>query len=279
MLSPLTVRIALGLEYDGSTFSGWQTQSNDRGVQDCVESALAQIAGGPVATICAGRTDSGVHALDQVIHFDTEATRPITAWVRGVNRFLPPSVAVRWGHIVNNDFHARYGAYRRRYDYWIVNAPVRSPLAHQRAGWVFRPIDEDAMRRAAQHLIGRHDFSSFRSAECQASTPVRNVEQLTVERHGPLVRISVTANAFLHHMVRNVVGSLVYVGVGRRPARWTKDVLDARNRAAAAPTFSAAGLYLARVEYDQAFGLPAPDEQAGWAHAYTNQDLRTDARS
>lgn len=273
------MRLALGLEYDGASFRGWQTQPDDRGVQDCVETALTQIAGGPVSTICAGRTDSGVHALDQVIHFDTDVARPTTAWVRGVNRFLPPSVAVRWARVVGHDFHARYGAKRRRYDYWIVNAPVRSPLAHQRAGWVFRHLDENAMQRAAQHLIGRHDFTSFRSAECQASTPVRNVERLTVERRGPLLQISVSANAFLHHMVRNVVGSLVYVGVGRRPADWARDVLNARDRAAAAPTFAAAGLYLTRVEYDQAFGLPAPDEQAGWTHAYTNQDLRTDARS
>ncbi|MEP6608409.1 MAG: tRNA pseudouridine(38-40) synthase TruA [Burkholderiaceae bacterium] len=273
------MRIALGLEYDGAPFTGWQTQSDGRAVQDCVERALLQIADGPIATVCAGRTDSGVHALDQVIHFDTEADRPLNAWVRGANRFLPTSVAVRWARVVGDQFHARYGARRRRYDYWIVNTPVRTPLAHARAGWVFRPLDEVAMQRAAQHLVGRHDFTSFRSAECQAATAVREIESLHVERAQSLVRISVTANAFLHHMVRNIVGSLVYAGVGRRPTDWIADVLNARSRAAAAPTFAAAGLYLARVEYDHAFGLPAPTGQVSWTDAYTNQDLRTDARS
>lgn len=273
------MRIALGIEYDGATFTGWQTQTGGRGVQDAVEKALAQIAGSAIATICAGRTDSGVHALDQVIHFDTDASRPLTAWVRGVNRFLPASVAIQWARSVAETFHARYGAQRRRYDYWILNAPVRSPLAHARAGWVFRPLDERAMLQAATYLVGRHDFTSFRSAECQAATPVRHIEELQVERMGALICISVTANAFLHHMVRNIVGALVYVGVGRRPQAWIKEVLDARDRAVAAPTFSSAGLYLARVEYDPAFCLPAPPSARPlWINAYTNQDLRTDAR-
>ena len=273
------MRIALGIEYDGAAFNGWQTQSDRRGVQDAVESALAKVVGARIATVCAGRTDSGVHALDQVIHFDTDATRPVTAWVRGVNRFLPASIAVQWARPVAADFHARYGARRRRYDYWILNAPVRSPLAHARAGWVFRALDESAMQRAAAHLIGRHDFTSFRSAECQAATPVRTVETLTVQRNGSVLRISIAANAFLHHMVRNIVGALVYIGVGRQRDTWTQDVLNARDRAAGAPTFSAAGLYLARVEYDSAFCLPAPAAaRPFWIDAYTNQDLRTDAR-
>ena len=273
------MRIALGIEYDGAAFSGWQTQSDRRGVQDAVESAVGQVAGTRIATVCAGRTDSGVHALDQVIHFDTVAARPVTAWVRGVNRFLPASIAVQWARPVGIDFHARYGARRRRYDYWILNAPVRSPLVHARAGWVFRALDENAMQRAAMHLIGCHDFTSFRSAECQAATPVRALEALNVERIGPLIRISVTANAFLHHMVRNIVGALVYIGVGRQPDTWTRDVLSARDRAVGAPTFSAAGLYLARVEYDPVFCLPAPlAAQPLWINAYTNQDLRTDTR-
>ena len=258
------MRIALGIEYDGVAFTGWQTQSDGRGVQDALEGALAKIAGASIATICAGRTDTGAHALDQVVHFDTDATRPLTAWVRGVNRFLPTSIAVRWARQVDVAFHARYGARRRRYDYWIVNAPVRSPLAHARAGWVFRPLDDSAMRAAAMHLIGRHDFTSFRSAECQAATPIRDIAQLSVDRVGPLVRVSVTANAFLHHMVRNIVGALVYVGVGRRRPDWVQEVLHARDRAAGAATFSAAGLYLARVEYDPAFGLPAPADQPLW---------------
>lgn len=272
------MRIALGIEYDGAPFSGWQTQTDGQGVQDALENALAQVAGTPIATICAGRTDSGVHALDQVVHFDTDAARPLTAWVRGVNRFLPTSIAVQWARAVGQDFHARYGARRRQYDYWILNAPVRSPLAHARAGWVFRPLEEGAMRQAAEHLIGRHDFTSFRSSECQAATPVRDIEELRVDRKGRLIHISVTANAFLHHMVRNIVGALVYVGVGRRPPGWTKDILAARDRTAGAPTFSAAGLYLARVEYDPTFGLPAPSTSPIWIDAYTNQGLRADAR-
>ena len=274
------MRIALGIEYDGATFTGWQTQTGGRGVQDAVEGALSQIAGVATSTICAGRTDSGVHALDQVIHFDTNAVRPLTAWVRGVNRFLPASVAVQWAKQVDDQFHARYSARRRRYDYWILNAPVRPALAHSRAGWVFRPINEKTMQEAAAHLIGRHDFTSFRSAECQAATPVRHVEALTVERIGPLIRIGVIANAFLHHMVRNIVGALVYVGVGRRSQGWVSDVLHARDRTVGAPTFAAAGLYLARVEYDPAFCLPAPAAiEPVWINAYTNQDLRADARS
>jgi tRNA pseudouridine38-40 synthase len=271
------MRIALGVEYDGASFSGWQTQPDGRGIQDFVERALAQIAGAPVATICAGRTDAGVHALDQVIHLDVGVDRPLTAWVRGVNRFLPPTVAVRWAQPVNDEFHARYSARRRRYDYWLVNTPVRSPLAHARAGWVFRPLSEDAMRQAAQHLIGRHDFSSFRSAECQAATPVREVHELTVQRSAHFVCVSITANAFLHHMVRNIIGALVYVGVGRQPAAWVRDVLHARDRGAGAPTFSAAGLYLARVEYDAAFALPLPVDHAFPFNAHPNQDLRPDA--
>jgi tRNA pseudouridine38-40 synthase len=272
------MRIALGIEYDGSAFTGWQTQTDGRGVQDAVEKALAKIAGTATPTICAGRTDSGVHALDQVVHFDTDTDRPLTAWVRGVNRFLPAAIAVQWARPVGADFHARYGARRRRYDYWIVNTPVRSPLGQARAGWVFRPLDEKAMQRAAAHLVGRHDFTSFRSAECQAATPVRQVEELRVARTGRLVNISISANAFLHHMVRNIVGALVYVGVGRRTESWISDVLDARDRTKGAPTFAAAGLYLARVEYDPAFGLPAPADHPCWTDAYTNQDLRADAR-
>lgn len=272
------MRVALGLEYDGASFNGWQTQADRRGVQDAVDGALAQIAGTQVTTICAGRTDTGVHALDQVVHFDTAAVRPLTAWVRGVNRFLPTSIAVRWAQLVDTEFHARYGAQRRRYDYWIYNAPVRAPHMHARTGWVFRELDESVMRTAALHLIGCHDFTSFRSSECQAATPVRNIEQLIVHRKGPLIRISITANAFLHHMVRNIVGALVHVGVGRRPHDWVNEVLQARDRSAGAATFSAAGLYLARVEYDASFGLPAPTEHPFVIDAYTNQDLRADAR-
>jgi tRNA pseudouridine38-40 synthase len=272
------VRIALGLEYDGAPFTGWQTQTDGRGAQDALERALVEVAGVPVVTICAGRTDSGVHALDQVVHFDTSAERPRSAWVRGVNRFLPPTIAVRWAVEVPDDFHARFSARRRSYDYWIVNDPVRSPLAHGRAAWVFRPLDADAMNAAAARLVGRHDFSAFRSAECQAATPVRELETLSVERRGRLIRVSATANAFLHHMVRNIVSALVYVGLGRQLPEWVSEVLDTRDRARAAPTFAPDGLYLARVEYDPAFQLPAPAAAAPvWLDAYSDQDLRADA--
>jgi len=278
-LSAGPVRIALGLEYDGAAFTGWQTQPNGRGVQDALERALAALAESPIATICAGRTDTGVHALDQVVHFDTNVERPLTAWVRGTNRHLPTTIAVRWARAVGNDFHARYGATRRTYEYWIINDPVRSAMAHGRTGRVFRPLDAAAMQAAAALLVGRHDFTSFRSAECQAASPVRELEHLSVVRFGDLIRVRARANAFLHHMVRNIVGVLVYVGVGRQRPDWAAEVLAARSRAAAAPTFAAAGLYLARVEYDPAFQLPAPSEPApAWLHAHPDQDLWPDPR-
>jgi len=272
------VRIALGIEYDGAGFNGWQTQSDGRAVQDAVERALREIAGTPIATVCAGRTDTGVHALDQVVHFDTDVARPLTAWVRGANRFLPPSVAVRWARSVPVDFHARYSARRRRYDYWILNDPVRSPLAHARATWIFRPLDAAAMERAAAVLVGTHDFSAFRSAECQAASPVRDLHELSVRRFGRWLRIRATANAFLHHMVRNLAGTLVDVGLGRHPHHWVADVLASRNRGLAAPTLGSEGLYLARVEYDPRFDLPTPGSAAPhWIDANTDQDLWTDA--
>jgi tRNA pseudouridine38-40 synthase len=272
------VRLALGIEYDGAGFNGWQTQADGRSVQDAVERALAEIAGGPMSTICAGRTDAGVHAIDQVIHFDTMVERPLGAWVRGANRFLPATVAVRWAHAVPDEFHARYAARRRRYDYWILNDAVRAPLAHGRATWIFQSLDEAAMQRAADLLVGTHDFTSFRAAECQAASPVRELHELTVRRFGRWLRISATANAFLHHMVRNIVGALVYVGMGRHSPSWIEDVLAARDRSRAAPTLGAEGLYLARVEYDARFDLPSPGAVVPhWLDANTDQDLRPDA--
>lgn len=253
-------RLALGLQYDGAGFSGWQTQPSGDTVQDALELALREFVGNSLQTTCAGRTDAGVHATYQVVHFDTSVERPLSAWVRGVNRYLPPSVAVRWAREVPATFHARYSAIWRRYDYWIVNETVRSPLAKGRAGWVFRGLDVARMQRSAALLTGSHDFSSFRSAECQAKSPVRDLRELSVERRGAFVRVRAVANAFLHHMVRNVVGTLVYVGTGRQEAGWAAEVLAARDRARAAPTFSAAGLYLTNVEYDAALDFPPPDE-------------------
>jgi tRNA pseudouridine38-40 synthase len=250
------VRIALGLEYDGASFAGWQTQKDGSGIQDALEGALQAFLGQAVATFCAGRTDAGVHATGQVVHLDSPVQRDLAAWVRGLNAHLPRTVAIRWARPVPGDFHARYGALSRTYEYWILNDPVRSPLLERRAGWVFRPLDAAAMQAAARGLLGTHDFSAFRSAECQAASPVREVRRFEVERIGRLVRVRICANAFLHHMVRNLVGTLVYVGSGRHPPHWARAVLDGRDRARAAPTFAAAGLYLTRVEYDRALDLP-----------------------
>jgi len=255
------MRLALGLQYDGSAFHGWQTQADRHTVQDVVEQALAQIAGGPVPTVCAGRTDAGVHATYQVVHVDPPAARPLNAWVRGVNSHLPPAAAVRWAVEVPATFHARFGATARRYDYWLLNDPVRSPLLAGRTGWLARPLQVQPMREAAALLLGRHDFSAFRSAECQAASPVRELRELAIEQFGNLVRFRLLANAFLHHMVRNLVGTLVYVGLGRQPPQWAGELLQGRDRRAAAPTFAAAGLYLSAVEYDPAFGLPAPPDE------------------
>jgi len=252
------VRVALGVEYDGSRFCGWQTQPQSCAVQDALERALAGVAGGPVNTICAGRTDAGVHALDQVVHFDAAAGRPETAWVRGVNALLPAGCAVNWSRAVAPDFHARYSAVARRYRYLLLNHPVRPALDATRIGWFHLPLETERMQRAARLLIDEHDFSAFRSAECQARTPVRTVTRLDVTRRGDYVVFDVRANAFLHHMVRNIVGCLVYVGKGKYPPEWLGDVLAGLDRARAAPTFEAAGLYLAQVEYEARWELPDP---------------------
>jgi tRNA pseudouridine38-40 synthase len=253
------MRIALGVEYDGAPFEGWQTQPHRRTVQDALEAALAQFAGEALATICAGRTDTGVHACGQVVHFDTSCARPQQSWVRGVNHYLPDSVAVQWARPVAEDFHARYSAHARHYEYWILNHPVRSPLLARRVGWVFRPLDVAAMQAAAACLLGTHDFSSFRSAQCQAATPERTMTRCEVQRVGArLVRVRASANAFLHHMVRNVVGALVEVGSGRQRVDWLGEVLAARDRRRGAPTMAADGLILAGVDYDPRFGLAPP---------------------
>ena len=225
-------------------------------MQDALEAALAAIANHEVRTIAAGRTDSGVHARLQVVHFDTEAARPLSAWVRGVNALLPDSVAVLWSHAVAEDFHARYSALSRTYRYELLNRPVRAALAARHAGWFHAPLDVDKMREAAALLAGEHDFSAFRSAECQAKSPVRTIHALEVERTGETIHFVIRANAFLHHMVRNLVGTLVYVGKGKHPAQWVSEVLDSRDRARAAPTFGPEGLYLERIEYEGKWGLP-----------------------
>jgi tRNA pseudouridine38-40 synthase len=250
------VRIALGIEYDGRAFCGWQTQPTGCAAQDKLESALAQLAGESIATVCAGRTDAGVHALAQVVHFDTAARRPLTAWVRGANALLPRSIAVTWARVVAAEFHARYAARERCYRYVLLNRAMRPAAEQGRVGWFHLPLALDQMQRGAQALLGEHDFSAFRSSECQARSPVRTLHRLDIERRGDYLLFEFSANAYLHHMVRNIVGALVYVGKGRQPPEWIAEVLHGRDRTRAAPTFDAAGLYLTRVVYDAAWGLP-----------------------
>jgi tRNA pseudouridine38-40 synthase len=251
------MRIALGIEYDGSRFLGWQTQPGGGAVQDALEPALSGIASESVSVTCAGRTDRGVHAREQVVHFDTQASRPESAWVRGANALLPASVAVLWAREVSPEFHARYAARARTYRYVLLNRPVRPALAARYAGWFHAPLDVAAMRDAAARLVGEHDFSAFRSAECQAKSPLRTLQALEVEQRGERIDFVVRANAFLHHMVRNLVGTLIYVGKGKHPARWVSEVLESRDRSRAAPTFAADGLYLEKVDYEARWNLPA----------------------
>lgn len=261
-------RVVLQVSYDGRGSVGWQTQPGGIALQDRLEQALANIAGGPVATVCAGRTDAGVHAVTQVVHFDTEANRPLDAWVRGVNSSLPPQLAVLAAQHSDPSFHARYRAIRRRYHYLVYRTRVRRPLYVGRATFVFRPLDVALMRDAAAALIGRHDFSTFRSAQCQARTPVRNLMQIEFFESGELLAIEFVADAFLHHMIRNLMGLLLEVGAGRRPVDCVAGLLEARNRTLAPGTAAADGLYLSGVDYGGTLSLDTwPRQPAGlvWA--------------
>jgi tRNA pseudouridine38-40 synthase len=249
-------RIALGLEYDGRAYQGWQTQPGGNTIQDHLECALAVIHGAPVQTVTAGRTDAGVHASAQVAHFDAHNPRPEQAWVRGVNAHLPEGITVLWARGVPEDFHARYAARERLYRYFLLNRPVRPALLAGRVGWMHGHLDEAAMNRAATSLLGTHDFSAFRAAECQAKTPIREMREASITREGEMLAFQFRANAFLHHQVRNMVGALVWVGLGRRPPEWLAEVLEGRDRARAAATFAPDGLYLAGVSYDPRYGLP-----------------------
>lgn len=259
MTDAVVSRVALGVSYDGSAFNGWQTQPHRRTVQDTLEAALARFVGQPVPTVCAGRTDTGVHAASQVVHLDSPVRRTEEAWVRGVNAHLPSTVSVRWSRFVADDFHARFSAHARSYVYALLVDRVRSPLWAGKAGWSFYPLDVAAMQQAAACLLGEHDFSSFRAAECQAKSPVRTLHGLDIAQRGRFVVFSFRANAFLHHMVRNLVGALVYVGQGRQTPDWMSTVLSARDRRVAAPTFAPDGLYLTGVDYPDTFGLPELD--------------------
>ncbi len=251
------MRIALGLSYDGAPYRGWQTQPHGETIQDTLEQALAGFLDRKTGTICAGRTDAGVHALEQVVHLDTDAHRSRQSWVRGLNALLPSAVTVNWAVQVPNAFHARFSATARTYVYVLRNQPIRSAFMHQRVGWVFRPLDVHRMRDASRRLLGEHDFSCFRSSQCQAASPVRTLHTLDLYESRPYIVLTFTANAFLHHMIRNIVGALIAVGTGKQDAGWIDTILASRDRSLSAPTFSPAGLYLAGVQYPGDYDLPA----------------------
>ncbi|MCX8519245.1 MAG: tRNA pseudouridine(38-40) synthase TruA [Methylophilaceae bacterium] len=250
------MKIALGLAYDGAAYCGWQSQPNGLGVQNFVEYELARVADHPVRLHAAGRTDSGVHASYQVAHFETSATRPLSAWVRGVNSHLPWTIRVLWARLVSDDFHARFSARARRYQYLLQMSPVAPALLQGRVGWYHRSLDVVAMQQASTLFLGEHDFSAFRSAECQAKTTRRTMLISQVEKRDKWLIFEFVANAFLHHQVRNMVGTLVYVGRGSLSLADVQALLLNRDRRLAPPTFVAAGLYLSDVVYDERFGLP-----------------------
>ncbi len=250
-------RLALGIEYDGSAFAGWQHQRHARSVQGELQQALSRVADHPVDLVAAGRTDAGVHAFAMVAHFDTTASRPLHAWVLGANANVTDEITVLWAHPVPDTFHARHDARARRYLYRILDQRVRPALQRHRVCWVRSELDAARMHLAAQALVGHHDFSSFRAAECQSPTPIRDLTEVTVERNGRYVEVSLRANAFLHHMVRNIAGSLILVGRGERPPEWVGDVLRLRDRTQAGPTAPAQGLYFAGAEYPAGFGVPS----------------------
>jgi tRNA pseudouridine38-40 synthase len=250
-------RIALGIEYDGSIFAGWQSQAHAHGIQAAMEAAVAQVADHPTEVVAAGRTDAGVHAAMQVAHFDTHATRTERSWVLGTNANLPKQVSVLWARQVPDDFHARYSARSRTYHYFILNRAVRPALAGRHITWIREPLDEARMHAGAQQLIGEHDFSSFRAAECQSRTPIRRMQSIQVRRLDQTLVIAVNANAFLHHMVRNIAGALIAVGCGDRPVEWVAEVLAARDRRKGGITAPPNGLYLSGIEYDPILELPS----------------------
>ena len=250
------MRIALGVEYNGAPYCGWQSQTDACGVQDFVENAIAKIAEHPIRIHAAGRTDTGVHAMMQVVHFDTVIHRPVTAWVRGVNAFLPATVRVQWAKGVEVEFHARFSAMQRSYQYVLVNHPTAPAINALQAGWYHLPLNVSAMQAAINYLQGEHDFSAFRASECQAKSPVKNLQIASIQAHGDFMIFNFTANAFLQHQVRNMVGALVYVGNGKYPPEFIKNLLEQKDRTLSPPTFSPNGLYLTGVQYDTKWELP-----------------------
>ena len=258
------MRTALGIEYDGAPYCGWQSQSSACGIQDYLEMAIKNIALHDIRVHAAGRTDTGVHGIMQVIHFDTETKRPSSAWVRGVNAFLPASIRVLWAKEVNDEFHARFSATQRRYQYLLINAPVAPAIQATKAGWYHLPLNISVMQTAIEFLQGEHDFSAFRASECQAKSPIKNLQiatvkktvKQTVKQHGEQFMFEFAANAFLQHQVRNMIGALIYVGNGKYKPEYIKQLLSQKDRTLSPPTFSANGLYLAGVQYDEKFDLP-----------------------
>jgi tRNA pseudouridine38-40 synthase len=250
------VRIALGISYHGGAYQGWQSQTSGQTIQDHLEKALSKLAAQRISTLCAGRTDSGVHALMQVVHFDTDLVRDTHSWVRGTNACLPRDIAVEWAIPTTDAFHCRACATSRRYAYVLLESVVRPSVDAGRVGWSFRPLDGDSMRHAAQYLVGEHDFTSFRASQCQALSPIKNILGITLTQRGAYWRIEFEANAFLHHMIRNIMGCLVTIGQGKKPPEWMLDVLAARDRKVAAPTFSPDGLYFLGPRYDAHWGMP-----------------------
>ena len=259
------MRVVLGVSYRGQAYRGWQSQPGGNTVQDQLERALARFADRPLRTHCAGRTDTGVHALNQVVHLDTEIARTESSWVRGSNRYLPPDIALQWCRLVDaSSFHARYSAIGRRYVYVLLESPVRPAVEAGSVGWSFRPLDAEAMRAAAQRLLGEHDFSAFRSSECQAPTAIKTIRSIGIARRGAYWRFEFDANAFLHHMVRNLMGGLVAVGSGARSGDWLAEVLASQDRARAAPTFPADGLYFVGPYYDPVHAIPDRTPAMDW---------------
>ena len=256
--------MALGVSYRGEAYKGWQSQPGGGTVQDALEAGLSQFAAHPVRTICAGRTDAGVHGLNQVVHFDAEVEREPFSWVRGTNRYLPRDIAVQWCAFPGADFHARNHARGRRYAYLLLESAVRPAIESGAAGWVFRPLDGPAMRAAVELLLGEHDFTSFRSAECQAASPVKVLRAIDISRRGAYWRFEFDASAFLHHMVRNIMGCLLAIGTGTRPVAWMAEVLAARDRKVAAPTFAPDGLYFVGPYYDAPLQLPEHTAAMDW---------------
>ncbi len=251
------MRVVFGVEYDGTDFAGWQIQPNQRTVQGCLQKAISKVANEPISVVAAGRTDSGVHALNQVVHFDTTANRSERGWILGLNTNLPKDVNVVWARTVDDEFSARFSAERRHYRYVILNRVSRTAIHAKRMWWVFQPLDVEKMQQAADSLLGHHDFSAFRAKDCQANNPVKTLERLQVTKQGDCIAIDVTSQSFLHHMVRNLVGVLVPIGQGDKPVEWAKQVLESKERAKGGITSPPEGLFFVDVEYPQRYSLPA----------------------